>query len=53
MIGNQLPFIEGASINRTPLLCGVNYLFWKVCMKISMELVNGKLLLMAIQFQLK
>ncbi|XP_068477197.1 uncharacterized protein [Phaseolus vulgaris] len=29
-----MPFEEGASINRPPLFCGVNYQFWKVRMKI-------------------
>jgi len=28
---------EGASINRPPLFCGVNYQFWKVRMKIFMH----------------
>ncbi|KAL2337012.1 hypothetical protein Fmac_011458 [Flemingia macrophylla] len=40
MAGNELPFAEGASINRLPLFCGDNYLFWKVRMKIFMESVH-------------
>ncbi|KAK7378428.1 hypothetical protein VNO80_03869 [Phaseolus coccineus] len=32
-----LPFGEGASINRPPLFCGLNYQFWKVRIKIFME----------------
>jgi len=27
---DRLPFGEGASINRPPLFCGLNYQFWKV-----------------------
>ncbi|KAL2330583.1 hypothetical protein Fmac_018164 [Flemingia macrophylla] len=40
MASNQLPFAEGASINRPPLFCGENYAFWKVRMKIFMESVH-------------
>ena len=40
MTNNQLPFAEGASINRPPLFCGDNYPFWKVRMKIFMESVH-------------
>ena len=36
-MADKLPFGEGASINRSPLLCGVNYQFWKVRMKICIE----------------
>ena len=35
-----MPFKEGASINRPPLLCGVNYQFWKVKMKIFMDSID-------------
>jgi len=31
---DKMPFREGASINRSPLFCRVNYQFWKVKMKI-------------------
>ena len=33
-MANKLPFGEGASINKPPLFCGVNYQFLKVRMKI-------------------
>jgi len=29
-MAHKLPFGEGASINRPPLFCGVNYQFWTV-----------------------
>ncbi|KAL2347698.1 hypothetical protein Fmac_001698 [Flemingia macrophylla] len=40
MANNQLPFAEGAFINRPHLFCGDNYSFWKVRMKIFMESVH-------------
>jgi len=36
-MAEELPFGEGASINRPPLFCGLNYQFWKVKMKIFVE----------------
>jgi len=36
-MAEKLPFGEGASINRPPLFCGLNYQFWKVKMKIFVE----------------
>ena len=36
-MAERLPFGEGASINRPPLFCGLNYQFWKVRMEIFME----------------
>lgn len=39
-MAEKLPFGEGVSINRPPLFCGLNYQFWKVRMKIFVEL-NG------------
>jgi len=36
-MAEKLPFGEGASINRSPLLCGLNYQFCKVRMKIFVE----------------
>ena len=36
-MAEKLPFGEGDSINRPPLFCGLNYQFWKVRMKISVE----------------
>jgi len=37
LMANKMPFGEGASVNRPPLFCGVNYQFWKVRMKIFMH----------------
>ncbi|XP_068477248.1 uncharacterized protein [Phaseolus vulgaris] len=39
-MADKLPFEEGASINRPPLFCGVNYKFWKVGMKIFVESID-------------
>ena len=36
-MADRLPFEEGASINRPPLFCGLNYQFWKVRMKMFVE----------------
>jgi len=36
-MAEKLPFGEGASINRPPLFCGLNYQFWEVRMKIFVE----------------
>nr|XP_007132559.1 hypothetical protein PHAVU_011G104900g [Phaseolus vulgaris]ESW04553.1 hypothetical protein PHAVU_011G104900g [Phaseolus vulgaris] len=36
----NLPFDEGAYINRSPLFCGLNYQFWKVRIKIFVESIN-------------
>jgi len=36
-MAEKLPFGEGASINRPPLFCDLNYQFWKVRMKIFVE----------------
>jgi len=33
-MADKMPFGEGASINKSPLFCGVNYQFWKVRIKI-------------------
>jgi len=33
-MADKMPLGEGASINRLPLFCGVNYQFWKVRMNI-------------------
>jgi len=40
MAENRLPFVEGASINRPPMFCGVNYQFWKVRMRIFIESIH-------------
>jgi len=39
-MAEKLPFGEGASINRPPLFCGLNYQFWKVRMKIFVEFLD-------------
>ena len=39
-MADRLPFGEGASINRSPLFCCLNYQFWKVRMKIFMESID-------------
>jgi len=39
-MADKLPFGEGASINKPPLFCGVNYQFWKVRMKIFVEFID-------------
>ena len=39
-MAEKLPFGEGASINRPPLFCGLNYQFWKVIMKIFVESIE-------------
>jgi len=38
-----LPFGEGASINRPPLFCGLNYQLWKVRMKFFVESIDRKI----------
>ena len=39
-MAEKLPFGEGASINRSPLFCGLNYQFWKVRTKILVESID-------------
>jgi len=39
----KLPFGEGASINKPPLFCGLNYQFWKVRMKIFVESLDKRI----------
>ena len=39
----KLPFGEGASINRSPLFCGLNYQIWKVRMKFFVESIDRKI----------
>jgi len=43
-MAEKLPFGEGASINRSPLFCGLNYQFWKVKMKIFVESIDRGIL---------
>jgi len=39
----KLPFAVRASINRPPMFGGVNYVFWKIRMKIFMESIDMKI----------
>jgi len=39
-MAEKLPFGEGASINRPPLFCGLNYQFWTSRMKIFVEYLD-------------
>ena len=39
-MAEKLSFGEGASINRPPLFCGLNYQFFKVRMKIFMKSID-------------
>jgi len=39
-MAEKLPFGEGVSINRPPLLCGLKYQFWKVRMKMFVESID-------------
>ena len=41
-MADRLPFGEGASINRPPLFCGLNYQFCKVIMKMTPLFQNLK-----------
>jgi len=36
-VSYKLPFVEGASINKPPLFCGVNYQLWKVRMNFFIQ----------------
>jgi len=40
MAENKHPFVEGASIDRPPMVCGLNYQFWKVKMRIFIESID-------------
>jgi len=40
MVENKLLFIEGASIYKPPMLCGLNYQFWKIRMQIFIESID-------------
>jgi len=39
-MAGKLPFEEGASINKPPLLCGLNYMYWEARMKIFVESID-------------
>jgi len=40
-MAEKLLFGDGASINKSPLFCGLNYQFWKVRMKFFVELIHS------------
>jgi len=52
-MAGKLPFEEGASINKPPLFCCLNYKYWEARMKIFVESIKefGMLLKMALSFQ--
>jgi len=39
-MAEKLPFGEGASINKSPLFCGLNYQFWEVRIKFFVESID-------------
>jgi len=39
-MAEKLPFGKGASINRSPLFCGLDYQLWKVRIKIFVESID-------------
>jgi len=39
-MAEKLHFDEGASINKPPLFCGLNYNYWKARMKIFVESID-------------
>jgi len=39
-MAGKLSFEEGASINKPPLLCGLNYKYWEARMKIFVESID-------------
>jgi len=43
MAENNIPFAEGASINRSPMFRGINYQFWKIRMKIFIKSIRMQL----------
>jgi len=40
MAENKLPFVEGGPIHRPTMFSGINYQFWKIRMKIFIELLD-------------
>jgi len=42
-MADKLLFGECASINRSPLFCGVNYQLWKIRMKFFVESIDRKI----------
>jgi len=39
-MAEKLPFEEGASINKPPLFCGLDYKYWKARMEIFVESID-------------
>ena len=39
-MAGKLSFEEGASINKPPLLCGLNYKYWEARMKTFVESID-------------
>jgi len=39
-MAGKLSFEEGASINKPPLFCGLNYKYWEARMKIFVESID-------------
>jgi len=39
-MAGKLSFEEGASINKPPLFCGLNYKYWEAGMKIFVESID-------------
>ena len=39
-MAGKLPFEEGASINKPPQFCGLNYKYWEARMKIFVESID-------------
>ena len=39
-MAGKLPFEEGASINKSPLFCGLNNKYWEARMKIFVESID-------------
>jgi len=42
-MAEKLPFEEGASINKPPLFCSLNYKYWKARMKIFVESIDQEI----------
>ena len=42
-MADRLPFGEGASINKPPLFCGLNYKYWEGRMKIFVESIDQEI----------
>ena len=42
-MAGKLSFEEGASINKPPLFCGLNYKYWEAVMKIFVESIHQEI----------